>query len=205
MTREEQKKLKELKQALPKLLKDNIKKYKLKKKDFMIWDSKKGLFFDLLIDVRVLPDGKCYCLSSEKIKPLWLDDLLWDLLKMESNKDQPLSLRAVGAFTVSGSEIFKDQTELTEWSMDELTETIDTYLEHFYKSVQTSEIDDFYNNLTASTYHSELRKILSLVYKNQYQEALDDLSEMSSSNFKNGDISINDAIREYCENQLLLG
>lgn len=100
MTRDEQRRFKELKKALPQLLKDKIKTYKFKKKDYMIWYSKKGLFFDLHIDVRVLPDGKCYCISSEKMKPLWLDDLLWDLLKMESNKGQPLSLRAIGAFTV---------------------------------------------------------------------------------------------------------
>lgn len=57
MTREEQKKLKELTTALPKILKEKIKKYKFKKKDFMIWYNKKELFFDLMIDVRVLPDG----------------------------------------------------------------------------------------------------------------------------------------------------
>ena len=52
-----------------------------------------------MISVIVLP--------VETIKPLWLDDLLWDLLKMETNKEAPLSLRTIGAFTVSGSELFK--------------------------------------------------------------------------------------------------
>ena len=75
---------------------DKIKKYKFKKKDSMIWYNKKELFFDLLIDVKVKSDDKCYCTAVETIKPLWLDDLLWDLLKMETNKEAPLSLRTIG-------------------------------------------------------------------------------------------------------------
>ena len=146
MTKEERQKYKELTKALPKILKDKIKKYKFKKKDFMIWYNKKELFFDLLIDVKVKSDDKCYCTAVETIKPLWLDDLLWDLLKMETNKEAPLSLRTIGAFTVSGSELFKNETELKEWTISELEEIIDNYLEHFYKTVQSSSICDFYNN-----------------------------------------------------------
>lgn len=118
---------------------------------------------------------------------------------MESNKAEPLSLRATGAFTVSGSEIFANKTELTDWSIEELEQNIDSYLEHFYNSIQTSTIDDFYNNLEVPAYHSELRKSLSLVYNHKYQEALDNLSDCGDGGFKNGDTSINNAIREYCQ------
>lgn len=119
MTKEERQKYKELTKVLPKMLKDKIKKYKFKKKDFMIWYSTKELFFDLLIGVKVKSDDKCYCTAIETIKPLWLDDLLWDLLKMETNKKEPLSLRTIGAFTVSGAELFKNETELKEWTISE--------------------------------------------------------------------------------------
>lgn len=202
MTKEEQKKFNELKKALPKILKDKIKKYKFKKKDFMIWYNKKDLFFDLLIDVSVFPDGKCYCTALEKVKPLWLDDLLWDLLKMESNKAEALSLRTIGAFTVSGSEIFEDRFEIIEWTVEELESKIEVCLEHFYKSVYRSTIDDFYKNIEASSYQSDLRKSLSLVYNQKYQDVLDNLNLNENGGFKNGDISINSAIKEYCEKQL---
>lgn len=59
MTREEQRKLKELKNVLPQILKVKIKKYKLKKKDFMLWRREKDLFFDLLLDVRTSTEGHC--------------------------------------------------------------------------------------------------------------------------------------------------
>ena len=101
MTKEERQKYKELTKVLPKILKDKIKKYKFKKKDFMIWYKKKELFFDLLIDVKVKSDDKCYCTAVETIKPLWLDDLLWDLLKMETNKETPLSLKTLDLSQVS--------------------------------------------------------------------------------------------------------
>ena len=202
MTKEERQKYKELTKALPKILKDKIKKYKFKKKDFMIWYNKKELFFDLLIDVKVKSDDRCYCTAVETIKPLWLDDLLWDLLKMETNKEAPLSLRTTGAFTVSGAKLFKNETELKEWTISELEEIIDNYLEHFYKTVQSSSICDFYNNLENSIYHVELRKALSFIYDHKYQDALDYLLDKVDGVFKNGDISINSAMREYCKNQL---
>lgn len=133
MTKEERQKYKELTKVLPKMLKDKIKKYKFKKKDFMIWYSTKELFFDLLIGVKVKSDDKCYCTAIETIKPLWLDDLLWDLLKMETNKKEPLSLRTIGAFTVSGAELFKNETELKEWTISELEEIIDNFNNIFIK------------------------------------------------------------------------
>lgn len=202
MTKEERQKYKELTKALPKILKDKIKKYKFKKKDFMIWYNKKELFFDLLIDVKVKSDDKCYCTAVETIKPLWLDELLWDLLKMKNNKEAPLSLRTIGAFTVSGAELFKNETELKEWTISELEEIIDNNLEHFYKTVQSSSICDFCNNLENSIYHVELRKALSFIYDHKYQDALDYLLDKGDGVFKNGDISINSAMREYCKNQL---
>ena len=62
MTREQQKKLRELKNALPKIIRSEIKKYNLKKKDFMVWVQKSELFFDLMIYV-CERDGHCYCTS----------------------------------------------------------------------------------------------------------------------------------------------
>ena len=202
MTRDEQKKYKELTKALPKILKDKIKKYKFKKKDFMIWYNKQELFFDLFIYMRVQSDGKCYCTALEKIKPLWLDNLLWDFLNMESNKVEPLSLRAIGAFTVSGATLFEDKTELTEGTISELEGIIDRYLEHFYETIKSSSISNFYDNLETSTYHMELRKSLSFVYNHEYQEALEYLNDLGDGFFKNGDISVNNAIKEYCVDQL---
>lgn len=202
VTREEQRKLRELKKALPKMLQNKIKQYKFKKTDYAIWFMKDNLFFTFLPHIGVPDDGKCYCWASENIKPLWLDDLFWEIFQMESNKSAPLSLRATGAFAVRGSELFEGKTELAKWSIDELDHHIDECLEHFYTSVQRCTIDDFYNNLNMPGYHSELRNALSLIYRQQYQQVLDCVDDRESGGFINVDLSINEAMIEYCRRKL---
>lgn len=202
MTREEQRKLRELKKALPKIIKDKIKTYKFKKKDFMIWFNKKDLFFDVLIDVKVTNDNKCTVTSKESMKPLWLDDLLWDFLKMEENKKEPLSLRCIGAFTVAGSQIYENELELNNWDVIELEKCIDIYLEHFNNSIQSANINTFLDNIKSTLYHQELREALTLVQHEQYLEAFNFLKDLDDGIFKNGEICINKAIREYCQKKI---
>lgn len=201
MTREQQKKLRELKRALPKIIQTEIKKYKLKKKDFMVWGSKEELFFDMMIDVRER-DGYCYCASMERLKPLWIDELLWDLLGMPENKNEAVSLRAIGAFTVFGSEIYEMETELVSWEIEELEKCVIAYVEHFYRDLQSFGIENFYECMDVTPYHQELRKALSLVHDKKYQEALDYLQACGRGVFCNKGIWINEAITEYCENNL---
>ena len=68
------------------MLKEKVKAYKMKKKDYMIWYSKNDLFIECMIDVRETVDDRCCCSIRVKIKPLWIDDLLWDCLHMDNNK-----------------------------------------------------------------------------------------------------------------------
>ena len=201
MTREQQKKLKELKSALPKIIQSEIKKYKLKKKDFMVWFQKEELFFDLMISI-CERNGHCYCASTEHLKPLWLDDLLWDLLGMPENKNEAASLRAIGAFAVMGSEIYDGEAELINWEIEELEKQVTVYVEHFYRDIQSFGIEKFIENIDVSLYHQELRKALSLVYDKEYQEVIDYLRTCGRGCFCNQGIWINDAIIEYCKGKI---
>lgn len=204
MTREEQGKLRELKKALPGILKDEIRKYKLKKKDYMIWLEKDEILFDCFISVGTTDDERCICSTKEKMKPLWIDDLLWDFLKMQDNKTEPVSLRAIGAFAVSGSEIYHDFQELQNWEINELNVYVDNYLKHFYHTIQTVKSDKFYENISYSSYHEDLRIALSYVYQKKYKEALCYLEDKGNGIFCNGTIWIHDEIRKYCEEQMRL-
>lgn len=200
MTREEQKKFRELKKALPKIIQTEIKKYKFKKKDFKVWFQKDELFFDLMLDIRD-NDGHCCFISVENVKPMWLDDLLWDILGMPENKNEPISLRAVGAFTVYGSEIYKEKAELVTWESYELQKYVDLYMEHFYKTIQSTTIEKFFDSIGSVPYHEELRKSLSLIHNGQYEEAMDYLSAYDKGYFCNKGIWINDAMRAYCRSK----
>lgn len=201
MTREQQKKLKELKSALPKIIQSEIKKFKLKKKDFMVWFQKEELFFDLMISI-CEKEGHCYCTGVERLKPLWIDDLLWDLLGMPENKNEAASLRAIGAFAVYGSEIYSVKTELVSWEMAELEQCVIAYVEHFYRDIQSCTIKNFYESMSVSLYHQELRKALSLVHEKEYQEATDYLETCGKGCFCNRGVWVNDAIRDYCRSKL---
>jgi hypothetical protein len=51
---------------------------------------------------------------------MWLDELFWELLCMEENKKEPVSLRAIGAYTVGGASIYEKETILSSWTEEEL-------------------------------------------------------------------------------------
>ena len=201
MTREEQRKLREIKSALPKIIRSEIKKYKFKKKDFMVWFQKKELFFSVLINVGE-SNGHCRCTSREQMKPMWIDDLLWDILDMPENKNEPVSLRAIGAFTVDGSEIYKSSEELMNWEPEELEKYVVQHLEHFYQNIQLCEIEKFYDCMHVSPYHQELRKGLSLIHTGEYQNAIDYLEICGKGSLCNKGIWSNVGMIDYCKNKL---
>lgn len=144
------------------MLKEKVKAYKMKKKDYMIWYSINDLFIECMIDVRETVDDRCCCSIQVKIKPLWIDDLLWDCLGMENNKAEPMSLRAIGAFTVSGVEVYSDYAYLKEWTREEMEKYVDLYLEKFNQIMNEVTIDDFYAHISDNTYHEELRVSLTM-------------------------------------------
>ena len=79
---------------------------------------------------------------------------------------------------------------------------MDSCLEHFYHSVQTATVEDFIRSIKSKRYHSELREALTYVHDQKYPEALKCLKNLGDGAFKNREISINSAIREFCEEKL---
>ncbi|MCR1869789.1 hypothetical protein [Longicatena caecimuris] len=202
MKREQQRKLRELKKTLPKMLKEKAKAYKMKKKDYMIWYSINDLFIECMIDVRETVDDRCCCSIQVKIKPLWIDDLLWDCLGMENNKAEPMSLRAIGAFTVSGVEVYSDYAYLKEWTREEMETYVDLYLEKFNQIMNEVTIDDFYAHISDNTYHEELRVSLTMAYNTRYQEAIEYLKDKGEGIFCNKGLWIHDGIKQYCKTMM---
>lgn len=203
MTREQQRKLRELNKSLTQILKNKVKSYGFKKKDFMVWAATKELYFSLLIDVRE-KDGHCYCTSWEIIKPLWIDDLFWDIMDMSSNKSEPLSLRCIGIFTVHGMDCFECEQELPEWSIDELESCVTTYMEHFRNTVNNSTMESYYSIFDPTAYHGDIQEILILLHKQEYQKALERIQSMEGGGrFQNNDIWFREYAENYCKKQML--
>lgn len=196
MTRQDRQLLKELKKALPLLIKDLAREKKLKKKDFMLYGVRDALFFDCLLNVSVNNENQCVCSSIERVKPLWLDDLLWDFLGMSDNKKAPASLRATGAFAVYGAPILEDSTILENWSLDELKNALIKYTDQFCEDIMNVPYSVFEESIL-NGYHGELREALYYIHEGKYRMALETIGECEGA-FSNGGIDINDAMRNYC-------
>ena len=201
MTREQQRKLKELKKAENLLHKSLAKEYKLKKKDFMIWKAKGELFFDMYSSV-LEQDGICKCRVKAKVKPLWVDELFWDIIDMSENKNEPLSLRSNGAFTVSGVTVFELECELPNWEIDELKACLQKSYDAFVDYMETVNLDYYNNNLNSDRYHDEIRSLLMLIHTGQYEKAVQYASNMKNEYFCNGELSFPMGAIKYCENKM---
>ncbi len=199
MTREQQKKLKELNRALPSILKNNVKVYGIKKKDYMIWGTKNELYFSLLINVRER-EGHCYCTSVELVKPLWLDELFWDIIDMPENKSEPLSLRCIGAFVLQGMQFYECEQELLQWSVGELEQCVISYMEHFANTINTSNLETYDSVFDISAYQGEEQEIMRFIHRKEYQKALEQIQLMEDGgHFQNKGIWFREYAKKYCE------
>ncbi|MDE7251779.1 MAG: hypothetical protein K2O32_02380 [Acetatifactor sp.] len=199
MTREQQRKLKTLKQVLPGILKEEMKPYKFKKKDFMVWCVQGDLFFNMHIFIAE-KDGHCYCDCHEGFKPLWADDLLWDILGMPENKKEPLSLRSIGAFTVYGVTCFDERRELSSWEPEELEKCVRDYMAHFDQTVHAMKEKDYGTLLNPSEYHGDLQELLLLIHEGKYREASEYAKAMEDEWFENEGIGFRQRAKRYIVN-----
>lgn len=201
MTREQQRKLRELKKAEPTLLKKLVKQYKLRKKDYMIWTVKGDLFFTMYFFENEL-DGKCYCSVEMRVKPLWADDILWDLLGMSHNRKEPLSLRSIGAFTVMGAGIESCRAELPQWGVQELEALMDESFQRFSEYIRDIGIEYYLQHISDEPYHTELRELTLLIHQQRYDAAISYAESMEHGYFQNGSTTTHSGAVEYCRARL---
>ena len=176
MTREEQRRIRELKEYLKVKSKEYAKHFALKKKDYMFYRSEKDMFYCMMFFMTDNHDIKI----SFYAKPLWVDDLLWDILKMSANKKEPISLRSVGAFTIHAqikeySEVFQNETDIDRIIQD--------YFTKFKEFTQTFDEGDFLGNYQNISWQQEMIHVIVLIHENQDTEALEYLADRKISDF----------------------
>jgi len=82
-----------------------------------------NLFFTLLVVTGAREQSLHYSLRFKWFSP---DDLLWKILGMSSNRFGPISLRANGAFTITGQELLSETLKNCEWSREWIQDRIRT-------------------------------------------------------------------------------
>ena len=75
------------------------KKYRWKQSSYINWKVEGGYYFYLI-------HINC-CEATLYVKPLYIDDLWWDVFEMPSNKKEPMSLRGNGSFSLDGIKILE--------------------------------------------------------------------------------------------------
>lgn len=175
MTREQQKRNKELKKQLEISAKANYKNHNLKKKDYMFYIVRDKMIYMMMF--WMIADKVKMCFHA---KPFWVDDVLWDILDMSSNKQEPVSLRSVGAFTIRS---MISETESTISSIDEIENLVNDGFTKFVAFSNNFTEKDFLDNYSQISYQQDMIGIIIMIRKGQYDEALKLLEENKINSF----------------------
>lgn len=194
MTREEQKRYKELNKYLDNKTKEIFKAYSLKKKDYMFYISKNDMFYSVMFSMTKPQNTvKVYFYA----KPLWLDDILWDILDMSSNKKAPISLRSVGAFTIN-SQI--DEKEYPFENEEDIDRIADSAFKNIISLANAYTEDDFFKDYNSISYQSEMIHTIVLIYNEEYETALNFLKNTEIRNFITNNKCFSELAIEYINN-----
>lgn len=204
---------KELKQAIRVV----AKKLKLKSRSKNVFDKVGDYFVHYMININ-FPDNKFRVIVSPYIKPYIIDDIFWEVFDMVSNSQAPMSLRAVGAFTV---DTFTLPTKIAEedWAMEDLDlEKVETKVfevlsethEEVLKLISSfSDFEDFYTYVVENAPNParhDLMGMLLMIHREQYAEALqmaeDLIAKRQLGKFQNKSKWINEYIVDYCKERL---
>ena len=177
MKKEDREKNKAIKNALKEIIKSKVKEYKLKKKDYMIYTVKDNMIYGLFVDACIRETNLKPTINSFiEYKPLWIDNLLWDILDMESNKNESDSLRVTGAFTVRGMTYSHDTIEF-DGNIDTLEKLIDELFKNFENTISKLTNEKYIIDVKETDGKRDIDKALVFIHENNYIEAKKILEE----------------------------
>lgn len=183
------------------------RKYGFRQCDYINWMIKDGYFFCLYhLD---------FTSVQLDVKPMYADDLWWDIFNIPENKKSPKSLRGTGAFSIDGiriKEYILTDTDTKQISEEELQED---WQNLFPAALQ--DIDAFLrNNPNADTYipnkkedksHDKLLYFITLLHNSRTKEMISAIQKLKTkghnctfSDYTSGMDSY-DYILEWCKNQ----
>lgn len=202
MKREDQKRNKDLQKNLSVILKECPLKYKeekLKKIDYMLWLTRKNMIFEFFPRVCIRENDLKPILSIRiSYKPLWADDLLWDILGMESNKQEPNSLRVIGAFTAVSARYDDYLIELQAEDIDSVKAILFEKIEDFLKKVDEVDESQYVNQIIGSDLIRDMDKALVYIYLQRIEEAKSIIiSSKDSGRFVIGEKNYRELMLEY--------
>lgn len=200
---------KEKRQLFDNACKPIEKEHCVKKSSYARWTTREGYLF--IIDTLFVPQDNQIFLEL-KVKPLYVDDLLWKILGYEL-PIRPFSLRIMGCDHVVSIPIFK-----TSWIINAVTGyddiSLSLKLQEIYKEIEFHIAAFLKENPIADKYfffdknwHDQMLPMMMLCHQNKYLNALDlvndeiDKGKSGGIVFKMPDGSEKTAyqfVKEYC-------
>ena len=132
--REINKAIDELNKKDTSIRKNVAKKFGWKQSSYINWKVEGGYYFYLV-------HFNCYGEATLYVKPLYIDDLWWDVFEMSSNKKAPMSLRGNGAFALDGvrimetPDLFDIRAEESEYELEKIQKYSNEDIEKIWNNV----------------------------------------------------------------------
>lgn len=125
--------------------KECAKDYKLKKRDYLLWTVNNNLIFSIFSKLSIV-DKDYYLDIICNFKPLWADDLFWDITnsKYFDYKKTPMSFRVIGSNIAQMKTIYENQVKLGNLDMDKTKEIFYNEVEKIIQIIKLTR-DDTYN------------------------------------------------------------
>ena len=184
--REINKAIDELNKKDTSIRKNVAKKFGWKQSSYINWKVEGGYYFYLV-------HFNCYGEATLYVKPLYIDDLWWDVFEMSSNKKAPMSLRGNGTFSLDGVKILKTpdlfdiRAEESEYELEKIQKYSDEDIEKIWDDV-FQQIEDevkrfLKENPDPDSYFPEEEKcheyymLITYLHAGDRQKVLDKIAE----------------------------
>ena len=207
--REEQKIREELNKAVLKEFRTCIKKTDWRKYQNSMFRVESSYFFDSNFYVYLIKNKTIFKLE---VKPYETDNIFWEIMQMESNKKEPLSLRSNGSFVCSSLPIieyeFDDEgctpTEIAQSFVSWAKMNMETFIEESSSTLFSDKIKTNEAFIEKGSYSDTL--ICTLITENKFEEAKQLTDEIISTkrpktcDYINNSVSFYENARTWIEN-----
>jgi len=191
--------------------KDIIKKYGYKMRGSVLYKKSGDYFISILLVATGVNNNLINARGN--VKPYFLDDVFWEVFKMPENLKEPIGLRANGAFTIKGLQVYNQHKKV------ECYEDVKGYVEELLKECD-SEIEAVINKGGSNfrkfidysksvenpgLYKPELAEMLLDIKEKNYQVAKKlashELENQRYGNLENKGKDIYQHVVDFCENK----
>lgn len=203
---------KEIEKYINEVQKVERKKYGYQKRGHIIFKKYKDFFVSIESYATGMNHDELDIFAA--IKPYYFDDVFWEVFKMSENSNEPMGLRANGAFSIwsfelfKGKKVIKDYAEVSPYVIEKIAEYDKKLCEAVDKFGGDSKSFIDYMDTIDNTgmYDKALGKMLYYIKNEQYDKARElatyEIGQNRYGSFVNESKHIYEHVVDYCEERV---